>query len=155
MRMSLWPSNCIRAGRLTPRRSISVAKVCHTVHDLPPMCIDRHQTFGVQFAEGNVECPLVRPDLSQTVPREINTFSDADSCGASEQKCVGRQVVGTAQLVAEQLIVLWRKRSGQILRSRWEVLRADQVRLDGVAIGSQIVKQTAEAKQVVGAGFIA
>src|SRR5262249_22045037 len=28
MRMSLWPSSCIRAGRLTPSRSISVAKDC-------------------------------------------------------------------------------------------------------------------------------
>src|SRR6266404_1771800 len=67
MRMSLWPSNCIRAGRLTPRRSISEAKVC----------------------------------LSR--------------CGVT----------------------------------------AHQVRLDGVAIGSQIVKQTAEAQQVVGASLVA
>src|SRR5215472_871703 len=28
MEISLCPSSCIKAGRLTPRRSISVAKVC-------------------------------------------------------------------------------------------------------------------------------
>jgi len=126
-----------------------------TVYDSPPIGIDGYQTFCMQFAEGNVQCPLVRPELSQTVQREIDTFADADSSGASKQKCVGRQVIGTAQLVAEQLIVQWRQWSRQILRPRWEVLATDQVRLEAVAIGSQIVQQTAETQQVVGAGLIA
>ena len=40
-------------------------------HDLSNVCIGRHQTFGVQFAERDVQGPLIRSDLTQTVQREI------------------------------------------------------------------------------------
>jgi len=120
-----------------------------------PVFIDRHQTFGVEFAERDMQRPLVRPDLAETVQRQIDAFPDADSGDTSEEQRVGRQVIGAAQLVAEPLIVLRRERSGQILGQRREVLAADKFRLDGVAIGSQIVEQAAEAQQVVSAGFIA
>jgi len=80
------------------------------------------------------------PDRSQTVQRDIDTSSDTDAGGAREQKGVGRQVVGAAQFLLERLIVVWRKRSGQKLRPGGEVLAADQVRLDGMAIGTQVVK---------------
>jgi hypothetical protein len=53
------------------------------------------------------------------------------------------------------LIVLRREWPGQILGPRREVLAVNQVRLDGVAIGGEIVQQTAKAKQVICAGFIA
>src|ERR1039458_3187993 len=101
-----------------------------------------------------MQCPLIRPDLTQTVQREIDGLADADSSGASEQERIGRQVIGAAQLVAQQFVVLWRERSGQILGLRRELLAADQVRLDGVAMGSKIVEQAAQAQQVVPAGFI-
>ena len=104
-----------------------------TVHDSAPVFIDRHQTFGVEFAERDMQRPLVRPDLAQTVQRKIDAFPDADSGDTSEEQRVGRQVIGAAQFVAEQLVVLWRERSGQILGQRREVLAADEVRLDRVA----------------------
>jgi hypothetical protein len=66
---------------------------------------------------------------------------------------MGRQVVGAAEFVAEPLIVLGRKRPWQILGARREVLGADEVGRDGVAIGGQILQQTAQAQQIVGAGF--
>lgn len=113
------------------------------------------QAFGVQLAERDMRRPLIRPDLAQTVQREIDALTDADSSSASEQERIGWQVIGPAQLLPQQLIVLWRERSGQILGPWREVLAADEVRLDGVAIGGQIVEPAAEAQQVVSAGFIA
>ena len=38
---------------------------------------------------------------------------------------------------------------------RWEVLQPDEVGLDGMAVGGQVVEQTAELQQVIPAGFVA
>ena len=84
-------------------------------HDLSKVVIGRYEAFGVQLAERDMQCPLVRPDLSKTVQREIDALTETDSRGASEQERIGRQVIGPAQFVAEKWIVLWRERSGQIL----------------------------------------
>jgi hypothetical protein len=84
-------------------------------HALANVVIGRHEALGVRFAERDMQGPLVRSELSQTVQREIDAFTDADSSGAREQERMGRQVVGPAQLIAEKLIVPWRERSGQML----------------------------------------
>ena len=60
-----------------------------TVHDSAPVFIDRHQTFGVEFAERDMQRPLVRPDLAQTVQRKIDAFPEADSGGTSERGRMG------------------------------------------------------------------
>jgi hypothetical protein len=85
------------------------------------------QAFGVQLAERDMQRPLIRSDLAQTVQREIAALTDADSSSASEQERIGRQVIGPAQFLLQQLIVLWRERSGQILGLWREILAADEI----------------------------
>ena len=123
-------------------------------HDPSNVCVGRHQAFGVQFAYGDMQRPLVHTDLPQTVQREIDALADADSGGASEQQCIGRQVVGAAQFLLQQLIVLGRKRSWQVPGLRRKVVATDEVGRKAMAIGGQIVQQPAETDQKVGAGFI-
>ena len=55
----------------------------------------------MQFAERDMQRPLVRADLAQTVQRQIDAFADADSGGAREQERIGRQVVGAAQFLLQ------------------------------------------------------
>jgi len=55
-------------------------------HDLSKVVIGRYEAFGVQLAERDMQCPLVRPDLSKTVQREIDALTETDSRGASEQE---------------------------------------------------------------------
>jgi hypothetical protein len=86
------------------------------IHDLSNVRVGRHQTFGVEFAEGDMQGPLVGTDLAQAVPRQIDALADADSGGAGEQQRVGRQVAGAAQFLLQELVVSWGKRSGQIVR---------------------------------------
>src|SRR3989442_1434781 len=97
--------------------------------------------------------PLVRSEWPQAVQSQIDAFANADSGGAGQQKGIGRQVIGSAQFLLEELIILWRKRSGQITRARRKVVRQDEARLDGMAVGGQVVQQAAEAEQVVGTSF--
>ena len=50
----------------------------------------------MQFAEGDVEGPLIRTELSETIPGQIDAFADADAGGAGQQEGMGGQVVGAA-----------------------------------------------------------
>jgi hypothetical protein len=85
----------------------------------------------------------------------VDAFANADAGEAGEQKGVRKQVVGTAQLLLQSLIVFDRKRSWKILVPRREILAANQFGLDVVAVGSQIVQQTTEEDQVLSTGFVA
>jgi hypothetical protein len=53
--------------------------------NLADVLIDGNQSFGIQLTKGDVQRPLVRPQRSQAVQSEMDTFSDADSRGTSEQ----------------------------------------------------------------------
>src|SRR5438876_11036446 len=98
--------------------------------------------------------PLVRADLAQAVQRQIDAFADADSGGAREQERVGGQVIGAAQFLLQELIVLRGKRSGQVVRWRRKVLATDEIGSKGVAVGGQILQQAAEIDQKKDAGSV-
>ena len=101
------------AGQVVGRRGGTQSE--DAGHDLSNVCIGRHQAFGVQFAEGDMQRPLVGTDLPQAVQGQIDTFADADSSGAREQPRQGRQIAGATQFLLQELVVLWGKRSGQIV----------------------------------------
>jgi hypothetical protein len=82
-------------------------------HELSNVRVGGRQTFGVQFAERDMQGPLAGSDLVQTVQGQIEALADADSGGAGEQQGVGRQIVGAAQFLLQELVVLWGKRPGR------------------------------------------
>jgi hypothetical protein len=116
---------------------------------------DWNQTVGVQFADWDIERPFVQRQLAETVDGRIDTFADADSCRPGEQHGIGKQIVGSAQFLLQQLIIWLRQRSGQRPRSCRQVLDANEVWSDGMAVGGQILEQTAEVEQIADACFVA
>ena len=79
------------------------------------LIIGRDQSLGVQLAERDMESPLIRPQLSQAVQGEVDALTDADSRGAREQEGICVQIIGAEEFLLEKLIVVWRKRPGQIV----------------------------------------
>lgn len=67
---------------------------------------------------------------------------------------MGRQVVGPAQFLLQQLIVWWRKRPWQILRLWRKILATNQAGSNGMTVDSQIVQQAADAEQIGRTGFV-
>ena len=53
----------------------------------------------MQLAEGDVERPLIRPNLALAFLRQADSFAYADTVEAGEQQEVRKQVVGTAQFL--------------------------------------------------------
>ena len=71
-------------GLRQPRGWCQNAQSQDADHDPSNVFIGRHQTFDVQLTERDMQCPLIRPDLAQTVQRQIDTLADADSGGTSK-----------------------------------------------------------------------
>ena len=65
-------------------------------HEAAHLGIGGDQAFGVQFAEGDVEGPLIRTELSESIQGQIDAFADADAGGAGQQEGMGGQVVSAA-----------------------------------------------------------
>jgi hypothetical protein len=109
----------------------------------------------VQFAEGDMKRPLFGSHLPQAIQRQMNAFTDADSGDADKQECIGVEIIGPAQLLLHELILLQGKRSGKIAGLWREVFSTNEIGLNGVPVGSQIVQQTAEDSQAIDTGFVA
>jgi hypothetical protein len=98
---------------------------------------------------------MVWAQLPQAVQGQIETFADADSSGADEQEGVGHKIIGAAQFLLQALILLERKGAGQIAGLWREVLATDEVGLNGVTVGGQILEQPPEINEMVEAGYVA
>jgi hypothetical protein len=108
----------------------------------------------VKLSEGNMQCPLFGSDLPQTIERQVDAFSNADSGDASQQESVGIQAVCVAHFFLEQLIVFRRQRPGEILRTNRKIFANDETGLEKMALGGQVVEQAAKTEQTLLAGMI-
>jgi hypothetical protein len=66
-----------------------------------PFGIQRHKAFGVHLSEGHMQRPLLVCHLAQTVERQVNTLTNANSGEAHQQESIGIQTVGAAQFLLE------------------------------------------------------
>jgi hypothetical protein len=69
----------------------------------------------VKLAEGNVQCPLFRRDVTQTIEWQVDAFSNPDPRETSQQEGIGIQAICTVQFFLKSLIVFRRQRPGEIL----------------------------------------
>ena len=70
----------------------------------------------MQFAEGDVERPLIRTELPETIQGQTDAFAYADAGGARQQEGMGRQVVSAAvpAVTVDRLLeaAVWADRAG-------------------------------------------
>lgn len=65
------------------------------LYDPPHRGIGRNQTFRVQFAEWDMECPLFGSQLPQAIQGQADAFTEADSRSTDEQECIGVEIIRT------------------------------------------------------------
>jgi hypothetical protein len=109
----------------------------------------------MQLAERNMEGPLFGSYLPQAVQWQVDAFADADSGGTDEQEGIGVEIIGTAQLLLQELIVLEGKRSRKMAGSWREVFPTNEIGLKGMAVGGQLLEQPPELNEMVDAGSTA
>jgi hypothetical protein len=101
-----------------------------------------------------MERPLIGPHLPQAVQRQIAAFAEADSRSADEQEGIGVEIIGSAEFLLQELILLRGERSGQIAGFGREVFSTNEIGLNRVAIGGQIAQQPADLEEALDAGFV-
>jgi len=102
-----------------------------------------------------MERPLFSSYLPQAVQRQVDAFAAADPGGADEQECIRVEIIGSEQLLLQEMIVLRGKRFGKIVRWWREVFSTNEIVLNGVAVGGKIIQQAAKTNEVIDAGCIA
>ena len=77
----------------------------------------------------------------------MDAFSNSNTRDTSQQEGIGIQAVGTTQFFLQSLIVFRRQRPGEILGTNRKVFADDQARLEAMALGGQVIEQTAKTEQ--------
>jgi hypothetical protein len=89
--------------------------------------IHRDQSFGFEFAERDMDGPLVRTSGTEAVRCQIGALTDAHAGVADQQEDVRAQVVAAEELLLKQLILFGTKRTGQSVGEARDVLAPDQM----------------------------
>lgn len=84
----------------------------------------------------------------------MDAFAAADPGGADEQECICVEIIGSEQLLLQELIVLQGKRFGKIAGSWREVFSTNEIGLNGVAVGGKIIQQATKTNEVIDAGCV-
>jgi hypothetical protein len=117
--------------------------------------VEGHKAFGVHLSEGHMQCPLFGSDVTHTVQCQVDAFSDTDTSDSHQEQRIGVQIVGTTQFLLQPLVVFRRQRPGKVFGTNREVFADDETRLDGMALGGQVVEQTAKAEETLLASVVA
>ena len=83
------------------------------VNEITAEGIDGDHAFGLEFAEGNMDGPLVGPRGAQTVIGEIDAFADAHAGRAEQEEHISAQIVATHELLLQELILFGGERPWQ------------------------------------------
>jgi len=84
-------------------------------------------TFCFEFAERNVNRPLIRADGAKAVEGQIGTFPDAHASVANQQKGIATQIIAQAEFLLQEFILFCREWAWKSLREARNILAADQM----------------------------
>ena len=100
------------------RQRIEGTKESQALDEFTDKRIDGDHTFGLQFAERHMNCPLIRAGGAEAIEGQIGAFADAHAGVTNQQKSVAAQIVAAEELLLQELVLL----CGE---GAWKPLRAD------------------------------
>jgi hypothetical protein len=136
------------------RNGAQRSEEAQAVDKLADGIVDGHETLGVQLAERYMERPLSGRERAQAIEGEIDTFADADTSVADEQKNVAGDIVAAQELLLDEAILFrrhWTRKPGIGLRHVIGMEETDQGRK--FAKPSQLLQQTAQRENVAGSAY--
>ena len=110
--------------------------------------IDRDHALGLEFAEGDMNRPLVRPRGAQTVIGEIDAFADTHTGRAQQEEDLSAQIVAAHELLLEELILFGSERPWQSVGRARDILAQQQVgQFSAMAGASQLMEDGAKREE--------
>jgi hypothetical protein len=115
--------------------------------------IHRDHTFCFEFAERNVNRPLIRACRAKAVEGQIGTFTDAHTRVANQQKGVATQIIAQAEFLLQEFTLFCREWAWKSLREARNILAADQMSEFRKVVGpNQFVADAAQSAEQVDIG---
>jgi hypothetical protein len=68
----------------------------------------------MHLPERDADCPLLIPEISETIDREIQTFTNPQACDTHEKQSSGFDSTLLAKLITNEKVIFGRKRSGKV-----------------------------------------
>ena len=130
------------------RQRIQRAEEAQAVYKITDEGIDGDHAFGLEFAEGDMNRPLVWPRGAQTVVGEIGAFADTHAGVAEQEEDISAEIVAAHELLLEELILLGGERSWQGVGRAWDILAQQEVsQFSEMAGASQLMEDGAQSKE--------
>jgi len=135
------------------QQRVEGAEEAQTLDEIAAEGIDGDHAFGLEFAEGNMDGPLVRPRGAQTVIRQVDALADAHARRAEQEEDISAEIVAAHELLLEELILLGGERSWQSVRRARDILAQQQVgQFSEMAGASQLMEDGAQREEPADAG---
>ena len=109
------------------RQRIQRAEEAQAMYKITDEGIDGDHAFGLEFAEGDMNRPLVWPGGAETVIGEIGAFADTHAGVAEQEEDISAEIVAEHELLLQELILFGGKRSWQSVGRAWNILAQQQV----------------------------
>jgi hypothetical protein len=87
------------------RQRIERAEEAETLDQFADERIDRHHPFGFQFAERNVNRPLMLAAGVKTIEGKIARFADAHAGVTKQQENIAAEIIAAQQFFLKRLIL--------------------------------------------------
>ena len=135
------------------QQRVEGAEEAQTLDEIAAEGIDGDHAFGLEFAEGNMDGPLVRPRGAQTVIGEIDALADAHAGRAHQEEDISSEIVSAHELLLEELILLGSERSWQSVGRARDILAQQQVgQFSAMAGACQLMEDGAQSEEASDAG---
>ena len=197
-----WPRSFIKAGKLTPERSISSrvgvsklvrhdasgeaeamtdlvqviaeladqrflggwarqqetiggqriqgAKEAQALDEFTDKRIHWDHPFGFEFAERDMNGPLIRAGGAKAIARQIGTLADAHAGVTNQQKRIAAEIIAAEELLLEELVLFCGEGRGSRCGRRGMSSGADQMSEIRKLIGSKPVRGRCSADESAG-----
>ena len=140
-------------SRPSSRQRVEGAEEAQTLDEITAEGIDGDHALGLEFAEGDMDGPLVRPRGAQAVIGEVDAFADAHAGRAEQEEDISAEIVAAHELLLEELILLGGERSWQSVRRARDILAQQQVgQFSEMAGASQLMEDGAQREEPSDAG---
>ena len=135
------------------RQRIQRAEEAQAMDEITDEGIDGDHAFGLEFAEGYMNRPLVWACGAQAVIGEIDAFADTHAGVAEQQEDISAEIVAAHELLLQELILLGGERSGQSMGRARNILAQQQVgQFSEMAGASQLMEDGAQSEEPADAG---
>ena len=129
---------------------IEEPKEPEAVDEIPDKAVYRDQAFGLEFAQWDMNSPLIGSCHAEAIPGQVGAFADPHAGVANQQKGVAAQIVTAEEFLPQELILLCGERTREPLRQAWDILASDQMReIRELFVPSQFGKDAPQRNQQI------